>query len=180
MQRKVSLGFNCVRLPFSLQLLYEDPVVPEIALVANAGLKGIRAMALFGLSIKRMADAGLIVVLNNHNSAARLCCAGSRGHVAHVQVPHAGVQGKNLNRKLTNGTAKNKCEYSQIPWRVECSGGARHQAMEAALLCRLLNETALSVTIWSGYLAHSAFTPHHAAPNCCLPPAPGNPVKFIF
>jgi len=76
-QRTVSLGFNCVRLPFSLQLLYEDPVVPEIALVANAGLKGIRAMALFGLSIKRMADAGLIVVLNNHNSAARLCCAGS-------------------------------------------------------------------------------------------------------
>jgi hypothetical protein len=76
-QRIVSLGFNCVRLPFSLQLLYEDPVVPEIALAANAGLKGIRAMALFDLSIKRMTDAGLMVVLNNHNSAAGWCCAGS-------------------------------------------------------------------------------------------------------
>jgi len=76
-QRIVSLGFNCVRLPFSLQLLYEDPVVPEIALAANAGLKGIRAMALLDLSIKRMTDAGLMVVLNNHNSAAGWCCDGS-------------------------------------------------------------------------------------------------------
>ena len=76
-QRIVDLGFNCVRLPFSLDLLYDNPEVPHIALAANPELVGIRAMALFDMSIKSLTDAGLMVVLNNHNSAAGWCCSGS-------------------------------------------------------------------------------------------------------
>ena len=33
--RIAQLGFNCVRLPFSLQLLRDDPLVPDLALAAN-------------------------------------------------------------------------------------------------------------------------------------------------
>eukprot|EP00961_Rhodomonas_salina_P022722 304834-Rhodomonas_salina.6 len=35
------LGFNCIRLPFSLDLWYEDPVVPEHALAANPAMVGL-------------------------------------------------------------------------------------------------------------------------------------------
>ena len=73
-ERIVDMGFNCVRVPFSLQLFDEDPVVPYIALSANPELQGIRGVAMFDTAIKQLTDAGLMVILNNHNSAAGWCC----------------------------------------------------------------------------------------------------------
>ena len=76
----VALGFNCVRLPFSLELLFEDPPVPAIAVdpALNPDLPpGIRGMALLDRTIEAMTSAGLMVVLNNHNSKAGWCCSGT-------------------------------------------------------------------------------------------------------
>lgn len=47
-----SMGFNCVRLTFSLQMLYENPVVPSKFLTANPELIGKRAMDLFDLAVQ--------------------------------------------------------------------------------------------------------------------------------
>jgi len=46
------MGFNCVRLTFSLQMLYENPVVPSKFLTANPELIGKRAMDLFDLAVQ--------------------------------------------------------------------------------------------------------------------------------
>ena len=73
----VKLGFNCVRLPYSLELLYDDPLVPDVALAANPELQGMRGMALFDRSVKAITDAGIMVILNNHNSQSGWCCSGS-------------------------------------------------------------------------------------------------------
>jgi len=69
-----ALGFNCVRLPFSLQLWFESPQVPAFATQANRDLAGIRGMALFDLTVQSIVEAGLMVILNNHNSASGWCC----------------------------------------------------------------------------------------------------------
>ena len=74
--RIAQLGFNCVRLPFSLQLLRDDPLVPDLALAANPELRGIRGVELFDRTVAALTDVGLMVILNNHNSAAGWCCSG--------------------------------------------------------------------------------------------------------
>lgn len=43
---------NCVRLTYSLQLFYEDNVIPEQFIQANPDLKGKTAMEIFDITIK--------------------------------------------------------------------------------------------------------------------------------
>ena len=42
--RIVDLGFNCVRLVFSLELWYTDPEIEERAVAANPGKKHIHTL----------------------------------------------------------------------------------------------------------------------------------------
>lgn len=73
--RLVELGFNCVRLPFSLEAVLSNPVVPARFLAANPEFVGLRAMEMMDVYIEEWANQGLLVVLNNHNSKAGWCCA---------------------------------------------------------------------------------------------------------
>lgn len=43
---------NCVRLTYSLQLFYDDNVIPEQFIKANPDLKGKTAMEIFDHTIK--------------------------------------------------------------------------------------------------------------------------------
>lgn len=45
--RVKDLGFNCVRLVYSLDMIYLNPVVSRIALSANPSLFGLKAMDIF-------------------------------------------------------------------------------------------------------------------------------------
>ncbi len=45
-------GFNCIRLPFSLTLIYNNPIVPDAVLTANPDLVGIRALPLLDLVVE--------------------------------------------------------------------------------------------------------------------------------
>lgn len=68
-------GFNGIRLTFSLQLYYQNPVVPAKYLQANPELVGLRAMEIFDRAVREMTQAGLMVILNNHTSSSMWCCS---------------------------------------------------------------------------------------------------------
>ena len=80
-----SLGFNCVRLPVSAALVMLDPPVRPAAVAANPELvdmalsdMGLSGMQLLDMVIAALARVRVVVILNDHNSAAGWCCeAGS-------------------------------------------------------------------------------------------------------
>ncbi len=72
--RIAALGFNAVRLPWSNQMAESDPLVPAYALRANPQLVGRHALAIFDATVQALADAGLLVILDNHISDADWCC----------------------------------------------------------------------------------------------------------
>eukprot|EP00941_MAST-03F_sp_MAST-3F-sp1_P006240 g6240.t1 len=70
----VELGFNCVRLPYSLALYFKNPVVSDDAVVANPELKGKKALDVFDATVSALSSVGVLTILNNHGSAAGWCC----------------------------------------------------------------------------------------------------------
>ena len=69
------LGFNCIRLPFSLEQFYDNPTVEPSRLSANPSLVGLSSLDVFDATVTALTKAGLMVILNNHNSAAGWCCS---------------------------------------------------------------------------------------------------------
>eukprot|EP00933_Yihiella_yeosuensis_P004573 TRINITY_DN10893_c3_g1_i1.p1 TRINITY_DN10893_c3_g1~~TRINITY_DN10893_c3_g1_i1.p1 ORF type:complete len:664 (+),score=54.61 TRINITY_DN10893_c3_g1_i1:62-2053(+) len=88
--RIVELGFNCVRVPYSLEAHVRNPVVEEKFLAANQASqgggtavvdvlhqqipKGSRFLQVFDAGIKALTDAGLMVIIDQHVSRAGYCC----------------------------------------------------------------------------------------------------------
>jgi len=64
------LGFNSVRLPFSLELVQDNPTIEALPVAANPELAGITALELMDAVIDALAGAGLVVILDNHSSEA--------------------------------------------------------------------------------------------------------------
>ena len=73
-QRIAALGFNCIRLPLSIELWANDPLVPTIALRNGSSLLGSRGMGLLDATVSSLTRAGLLIILNDHTSAAGWCC----------------------------------------------------------------------------------------------------------
>ena len=74
------MGFNCIRLPFSLEQFHKDPVVEDSAVSANPDLKGLTSSQIFDRTVKSLTDNGLMVILNNHMSNAGWCCGEDDGN----------------------------------------------------------------------------------------------------
>lgn len=76
------LGFNSVRLPYSDELIYANPVIDASLLKANPDLVGMRAIDIYVTCVEALTDAGLAVIINNHITQAgwfdgmNLCDAG--------------------------------------------------------------------------------------------------------
>ena len=70
---------NVVRLTFSLQLFYDNNIIPDNLISANPQLKGKTAMEIFDITIQELTQAGLMVYLNNHTSKSQWCCSDSDG-----------------------------------------------------------------------------------------------------
>ncbi|RDL34968.1 Glycoside hydrolase family 5 protein [Venustampulla echinocandica] len=68
------LGFNSVRLPYSDEMVNENPLIPSALLAANADLVGSRALDVYVAVVNSLTDAGLAVIVNDHISQARWCC----------------------------------------------------------------------------------------------------------
>jgi endoglucanase len=73
-------GFNCVRLPYSLEQYFYNPVVNQDAILANPELFGLTAMEIFDRTVESLTNAGVGVVLNNHMSDAAWCCSNTDGN----------------------------------------------------------------------------------------------------
>ncbi len=75
-QRIADWGFNCVRMPVSIDLWYKDPPVPDFALAANPELQklALTGMKLLDRTISALTGAGLLVLQNIHTSHAGWCC----------------------------------------------------------------------------------------------------------
>lgn len=74
------LGFNCVRLPFSLDNIfgnYSGVPRPKISLHANPELQDLSPLEIFDQTIMKLTKAGLMVILNNHVSSSGWCCTNS-------------------------------------------------------------------------------------------------------
>jgi endoglucanase len=74
-----NLGFNCVRLVYSLDLIYLNPVVDRMALAMNPNFFGLKAMDIFKKVVSSISSKGLMTILNNHISKAGWCCSETDG-----------------------------------------------------------------------------------------------------
>jgi endoglucanase len=69
------LGFNSVRLPFSLWMTEQAAPVPDEYLAANPDLSGATPMQVYDACVEALTDAGLVVILNCHTLDPGWCCA---------------------------------------------------------------------------------------------------------
>ncbi|CAE8591955.1 unnamed protein product [Polarella glacialis] len=72
--RILDLGFNCVRVPYSLEAHVKNPVIADEFVAANNNLVGSRFLDGFDAGIKALTDAGLMVIIDQHVSRAGYCC----------------------------------------------------------------------------------------------------------
>jgi endoglucanase len=74
-----SLGFNCVRLVYSLDMIYLNPIVSRSAISSNPELFGLKAMNIFKKVVDVLTSRGIMTILNNHISKAGWCCSTTDG-----------------------------------------------------------------------------------------------------
>ncbi|MFF8911041.1 glycoside hydrolase family 5 protein [Streptomyces olivaceoviridis] len=70
-----SLGINSIRLPFANALIHDTTVVPDAAVAANPQLKGKTPLEVFDAVVMALTADGFAVILNNHTTNYRFCCA---------------------------------------------------------------------------------------------------------
>jgi len=91
-QRMVDMGFNCVRQMYSIEGWFHNPLVADATVAANPQLKGMRWLQIFDITMKAMTDAGLMVILNNHNSKSGWCCHFSQDEGLWYAPPYSEAQ----------------------------------------------------------------------------------------
>jgi endoglucanase len=67
-------GFNTVRLPFSNQLLYDSLKISKDWVGPNVEFTGLTALQVFDIIVKKISDAGIFILLNNHSTTTHWCC----------------------------------------------------------------------------------------------------------
>ena len=70
-----SLGFNCVRFPFSVWMTQQTSPVPDRFLTANPDLSGSAPLQVYDACVAALTGAGLIVIPNCHMLCAGWCCS---------------------------------------------------------------------------------------------------------
>ncbi|MEU8588995.1 cellulase family glycosylhydrolase [Streptomyces sp. NPDC048664] len=68
------LGINSVRLPFSNEMIHTTATVPDPAVAANPGLRGMTPLQVYDSVVAALTRDGFAVILNNHTNTTRWCC----------------------------------------------------------------------------------------------------------
>jgi endoglucanase len=79
-ERIREIGVNSVRLPWANETLERDPSPPAYAVAANPELKGKSSMRVMDAVIAALAQAHVMVILDNHVSRADWCCSETDGN----------------------------------------------------------------------------------------------------
>lgn len=76
-----TLGFNCVRLPYSLEMHLDRGISrpSSDAVKANPHFVNMTVSSIFDATIKALAAAHIMVILNNHQGKAMWCCSEDDG-----------------------------------------------------------------------------------------------------
>jgi len=74
-----ALGFNCVRLPYSLQLQLAGQKPRADAVQANPELMNYSGLEILDATVSALANAEVMIVLNNHQGRAMWCCSEDDG-----------------------------------------------------------------------------------------------------
>lgn len=74
------IGVSSVRLPWANETLEHDPLAPDYAVKANPQFKGKHAMQVMDAVIDALAQAHIMVILDNHVSRADWCCNDKDGN----------------------------------------------------------------------------------------------------
>jgi hypothetical protein len=74
--RILEMGFNCVRLPYSTQGYWENPLINDSFVEANPRFmnQGLRFLDVLGATIEALTRQNIMVILNNHISKSTWCC----------------------------------------------------------------------------------------------------------
>lgn len=120
-------GFNAVRLPWSNQMYESNPLVGDAMVAANPQLKGLRAMDVFDAVVNALAKQGLLIVLDNHVSAANWCCSNTDGN------------------QLWYNSA-----YPESSWIADWQGMARRYANQPAVIGVDLRNEPRATATWGG------------------------------
>jgi endoglucanase len=75
-----AIGVNSVRLPWANETVEHNPAVPDYAVAANPQFKGKHAMEVMDAVIAALAQAHIMVILDNHVSRADWCCSETDGN----------------------------------------------------------------------------------------------------
>lgn len=78
-RRIAALGFNSVRLPFSLWMTQQTVPVPGEYLAANPDLSGATPLQVYDACVEALTEAGLIVIPNCHMLDPGWCCGEDDG-----------------------------------------------------------------------------------------------------
>ncbi|EPZ34200.1 glycoside hydrolase [Rozella allomycis CSF55] len=70
----LDMGFNCVRLQYSAQMVVENPVIPQIFLEENKDLINKRALHIYQEIVATLTQKNIMVILDMHMMDADWCC----------------------------------------------------------------------------------------------------------
>jgi hypothetical protein len=75
-QRILEMGFNCVRLPWSVEGYFANPEINNSFVEANPRFmnQGKKFLDVFDATVKALTDSNIMVILNNHISKSTWCC----------------------------------------------------------------------------------------------------------
>jgi endoglucanase len=140
-QEIVGLGVNSVRLPWANETLEKNPLIPGYAVRANPRFQGKRAMKVMDAIVHALADAHIMVILDNHVSRADWCCDERDGNGLwyNTEYPEAAwlrdwqtivrrykrqpwVVGADLRNELRNGAAWGGSD-PKLDWRAAAERG---------------------------------------------------------
>jgi len=75
------LGFNCVRLPWSLEMYETNPIITNATKVkSNPQFLNMHALDIMDAVINSLTSQGLMIILDNHVSDAIWCCSDTDGN----------------------------------------------------------------------------------------------------
>ena len=75
-----AIGVNSVRLPWANETFEKNPVVPDYAVKANPKFRGKHALHVMDAVITALANAHILIILDNHMSLADWCCKDDDGN----------------------------------------------------------------------------------------------------
>ena len=137
------IGVNSVRLPWANETFERNPTPPAYAISANPQFNGMRAMQIMDAVISALANAHIMVILDNHVSRADWCCSEDDGNglwynteypeshwladwkaIAHRYRNQPWVVGADLRNELRSGAVWGGSD-SKHDWHAAAERGAK-------------------------------------------------------